>query len=50
MVAQDSGVIFRDEPCDKCEHTNLLPEIGRYACLCDNVPVAPPVARSEHFN
>jgi hypothetical protein len=42
--------IFRDQPCDMCENTNLIPEIGKYACLCDNVPEEVPAARPEHFN
>jgi hypothetical protein len=43
-------VIFREEPCTKCEHTNLLPEINKYACLCDNVPDEIAPVRPEHFN
>jgi len=42
--------IFRDEPCDKCENTNRIPEINRYACLCDNVPEEVTPSRPEHFN
>lgn len=42
--------IFKEEPCNKCEHVAPVAEmVGKYACLCDNVPTETPTLLPDHL-